>query len=187
MNRLNTYKSSATAGRQTENNFKNLMISRGNKVRKANKEQDCVNKVDFIIKTKENNILKFQVKNRNTPGRNQGKDDNFITLEFKNTKGDDGWMYGDSDYLAKEVEGGFNIYHMSTLKDFAEARTQKNVTTTRLVDSYVKGMPYKIYKRKGSYGHKNYDELIYANVHEIKEFFLEKSKSVYFLPSKCED
>ena len=105
MNRLNTYKSSATAGRQTENNFKNLMISRGNKVRKANKEQDCVNKVDFIIKTKENNILKFQVKNRNTPGRNQGKDDNFITLEFKNTKGDDGWMYGDSDYLAKEVEG----------------------------------------------------------------------------------
>ena len=165
MNRLNTYKSSATAGRQTENNFKNLMISRGNKVRKANKEQDCVNKVDFIIKTKENNTLKFQVKNRNTPGRNQGKDDNFITLEFKNTKGDDGWMYGDS-----------------TLKDFAEARTQKNVTTTRLVDSYVKGMPYKIYKRKGSYGHKNYDELIYANVSEIKEFFSEKSKNVYFLP-----
>ena len=96
-------------------------------------------------------------------------------------------MYGDSDYLAKEVEGGFNIYHMTTLKEFAEIRTQKNVITNRLVDSYVKGMPYKIYKRKGSYGHKNYDELIYANVHEIKEFFLEKSKSVYFLPSKCED
>ena len=42
MNRLNTYRASAHAGRTTENNFKNLMISRGNKVRKASFEDDCV-------------------------------------------------------------------------------------------------------------------------------------------------
>jgi hypothetical protein len=181
MNRLNTYKASANAGRTTENNFKNLMISRGNKVRKASFEDDCANFVDFIIKPKKGKLAKVQVKNRNTPGRGCSPDDSHITLELKNTIGKDGWLYGDSDFLAKEVENGFYIYEMETLKEFAEARTAKNVTCTRLVDTYVKGMPYKIYKRKGTHGHKNYDELIYAKVSDIKDFFAEKGKKIHSL------
>ena len=73
-------------------------------MRKASFDDDCANFVDFIIKPKKGKLAKIQVKNRNTPGRGCSPDDSHITLELKNTIGKDGWLYGDSNFLAKEVE-----------------------------------------------------------------------------------
>mgnify|MGYP003629670816 CR=1 FL=1 len=171
MSRLNTYKSSAKAGKEAEIKFKNLMVSRGHEVQKGTQHDDTVRFIDCFVTPKQGKTRPVQVKNRNTSGRGCPFDDKFVTLELNNVGGAKGWLYGEADYLAKEVEGGFDIYSMKALREFVEKKVSPNVTIkTRLIDSYKPPMKYGVYLRSGGKEHKNADKLVYAAVEDIKEF-----------------
>jgi hypothetical protein len=109
---------------------KRYMRARPN-ARKATKQQDMFDHIDFF--DEEGSV---DVKGNNLPEE--------IWLEFKNVRGDAGWMYGKADWISFDLPemGGFVTVLRKNLLDFALDVTDM----TRLVP---KSQAYKkLYRRK---------------------------------------
>lgn len=70
--------------------------------------------------------------------------DEFVWLEFKNIKGNVGWLCGETDIIAFERDNDFVLVSRSNLLDMAEKKCELNKRVT-----YSKDALYKGYQRKG--------------------------------------
>lgn len=96
-------------GTEAEKYFSHIMEELGYKVRKANKQEDMVDHIDFFCKKKSNPVKTFDVKGDKRESRNKenGKvtSDKAIWVEFQNERpykngNFGGWMYGKSQMIA---------------------------------------------------------------------------------------
>ena len=143
----NTLKRSKSfnVGKQSEEKFVKAARQENFIVRKASREQNMYKHVDFFL---EHDRFKFSVdvKARKKASRSDATfDDVWNWIEFKNVRGNPGWLYGEADYIALEREKDFILASREELKNFCEERVDQD---DRVSSAYE--AKYKCYQRAGN-------------------------------------
>jgi hypothetical protein len=117
-------------GLQAEASFKKLL---GASATKSSAFADRMDHYDFNIK--------FDVKKiRST---DEWGEANYVWVELMNIKGNEGWLYGLSDYIAFETLNYWVIVETQKLREFIDEK----VTNPELL--FDKKLPYRLYRRQG--------------------------------------
>jgi hypothetical protein len=119
------------SGECAESKFEKLANKKGLKVKKANKSQQFAH-IDFILIDKKNTTHLVDVKARKKVSRTSSSfSDDLVWIEFKNVSGNEGWLYGASDFIAFERESDFVIVPRANLVNLCENLvTQKRVSVS---------------------------------------------------------
>ena len=141
---------SISEGLQAEQRFKNLAETKGFEVREATRSEQF-DHIDFHltsnIPTKSGGKLKARVDvkgRKRLNRRNIDFEDEWVWIELKNVMGNDGWLYGASDFIAFEAEDSFIVALRKELLGFCENKID---TKTRVhISSQAK---YVCYSRSG--------------------------------------
>jgi hypothetical protein len=128
-------------GIKVENEFIKTVQEHGYSVGIANDQENMFRHIDFYL-TKDNKTVSVDVKARRTGNKNKFFDDAWIVVEFKNTMGNKGWLYGDCNYFVFERE---HDYVWCYAKELVEL-TDKVVDKDTRVDSY-RDAEYKTWGR----------------------------------------
>ncbi len=115
-------------------------------------EQNIYNHIDFFI-TKGGNTVSVDVK-----GLKQSVKTDEIWIEFKNVRGNRGWLYGDSDVIAFQLNEGFVLVNRKSLIELVESKTNM------LAYSDKDNALYKLYSRAG-----RDDELTKIKINDLFE------------------
>ena len=123
---------SNSTGRMAEVRFVRAARNKGLLVTKATAKQDIHEHVDYWLAM--NNSGKkwgVDVKGNNLPDE--------IWCEFKNVRGDDGWLYGGATIIAFDMpeEGGFSIVNRDELAFFCEKHVRDERVDNKK-DAYLK-------------------------------------------------
>jgi len=129
-------------GIKVENEFIQTAKSHGYTVAIAD-EQENINKHIDLYLTYKGLTVSVDVKARRTGNKQRVLDDAWIVVEFLNTMGNKGWLYGDCDYFVFEREYD---YVWCDAKELVEL-TDKVVDKNTRVESY-KDSAYKTWGRK---------------------------------------
>ena len=107
---------STMMGTQAERNFVNLCRSSGVEPKKSGDHQDIHEHWDYLV-----GDAKIEVKGRKRLSRGDDSvNDDVIYVEFKNVRGNDGWLYGRADFIAFERPDGFLFVRRTDLVVLAE-------------------------------------------------------------------
>ena len=97
----------------------------------------------------------------------------WLWVEFKNVSGGSGWLYGDATLLATEVEEGFYLLYLKSLRSWAEHKVNRKEKVTNPNHAY-----YKSYSRRN-----RDDEMSLINLQEFIGWYEQASgKPVLFFP-----
>ncbi len=129
-------------GIQVENNFVKTAEEHGYTVDVANDNININKHIDLYL-TKNNKTVSVDVKARRTGNKQRVLDDAWIVVEFLNTMGNKGWLYGECDYFVFEREHDYIWCDAKELVELADKVVDKN---TR-VESY-RDSEYKTWGRK---------------------------------------
>ncbi len=129
-------------GIQVENNFVKTAEEHGYTVDVANDNININKHIDLYL-TKNNKTVSVDVKARRTGNKQRVLDDAWIVVEFLNTMGNKGWLYGECDYFVFEREHDYVWCDAKELVELADKVVDKN---TR-VESY-RDSEYKTWGRK---------------------------------------
>lgn len=105
---------SASIGRMSEARFVRAAKKKGLVVTKSTRKEDVSEHVDYWLALEVDDRWGVDVKGNNLPEE--------IWCEFKNVRGEEGWMYGNATIIAFEMpeEGGFSIVDRKELAAFCE-------------------------------------------------------------------
>jgi len=141
---------SNSTGRMAEVRFRRAAEKLGFKVMKASRQEDMHKHIDYwLLYTDRKHAV--DVKGNNLPDE--------IWCEFKNVRGNPGWMYGNAHIIAFDMpeEGGFAVVDRQELAFWCE----KNV-----IDEFVTEKRHA-YRRK--YSRKDREDVITKlNLHDLK-------------------
>ena len=141
---------SNSTGRMAEVRFKRAAEKLGFEVTKASRKEDMHKHIDYwLLYTDRKHAV--DVKGNNLPDE--------IWCEFKNVRGNPGWMYGNAHIIAFDIpeEGGFAIVDRQELAFWCE----KNVIDELVTDKR------HAYRRK--YSRKDREDVITKlNLHDLK-------------------
>ena len=129
-------------GIKVENEFIQTAKSHGYTVEIADENENINKHIDLYL-TKNNKTVSVDVKARRTSNKDKSLDDMWIVVEFLNTMGNKGWLYGDCDYFVFERE---HDYVWCDAKELVEL-TDKVVDKNTRVESYGDSA-YKTWGRK---------------------------------------
>lgn len=130
------------SGEKAEDLFEKIALQKKLKVQKATVRQQ-LSHIDFILTNAKNQSFFFDVKARKKISRSsESFSDDLIWIEFKNVAGNEGWLYGASDYIVFERENDFVIVPRTNLVSLCE----RLVSNTRVDKS--KDCLYNKYTRK---------------------------------------
>ena len=129
-------------GIKVENDFIQTAEEHGYTVDVANDNINIYKHIDLYL-TKDNKTVSVDVKARRTSNKDKSLDDMWIVVEFLNTMGNKGWLYGDCDYFVFERE---HDYVWCDAKELVEL-TDKVVDKNTRVESYGDSA-YKTWGRK---------------------------------------
>ena len=129
-------------GIKVENDFIQTAKSHGYTVAIASEEENINKHIDLYL-TYKGLTVSVDVKARRTGNKNKFFDDAWIVVEFLNTIGKKGWLYGDCDYFVFERE---HDYVWCDAKELVEL-TDKVVDKNTRVESY-RDAEYKTWGRK---------------------------------------
>ena len=129
-------------GIKVENEFIKTVQEHGYSVGIADEKENMFKHIDLYL-TKDNKTVSVDVKARRTSNKDKSLDDMWIVVEFLNTMGNKGWLYGDCDYFVFERE---HDYVWCDAKELVEL-TDKVVDKNTRVESY-KDSAYKTWGRK---------------------------------------
>ena len=142
-NKFDTDGSAFKMGTDAEKLFEATLKSRKTPCKKSSKQQDIWDHIDYFIKQKDGSImsvdLKAQKKIRRGDKNTVSKE---IWVEFKNVRGNKGWLYGKADYIVFEQPTRFVFVNRLELVEFCES----NVDLTSKVDKAYLAL-YKSYTR----------------------------------------
>ncbi len=137
---------SFTEGYQAETFFRKLAESNGYTISVASSNQNIKEHWDLEIQ-KEGERYKVDVK---AAKRNHRRDTNvqnqFIWVEFRNVRGEGGWLYGKADLIAFEIENEFWLVKRTSLVDLVDKLVDKSQLATNASEAL-----YRIYTRHGRY------------------------------------
>lgn len=117
-------------GLKAEDSFKQLL---GSSATKSSAFADRMEHYDFNVK--------FDVKKIRSV--DEWGEANYVWVELMNIKGNDGWLYGKSDYIAFETLKYWIIVEVAKLREFID---QVVTNHELLID---KKEPYRLYRRRG--------------------------------------
>lgn len=123
---------SNSTGRMAEVRFVRAARNKGLLVTRATAKQDMHEHVDYwLAMNKDGKKWGVDVKGNNLPDE--------IWVEFKNVRGDDGWLYGGATIIAFDMpeEGGFSIVDRDELAFFCEKHV-RNEKVDNKKDAYLK-------------------------------------------------
>ena len=121
---------SNSTGRMAEVRFKRAAEKLGFKVMKANPKEDMHQHIDYWLLYSDRKHA-VDVKGNNLPDE--------IWCEFKNVRGNPGWMYGNAHIIAFDMpeEGGFVIVDRQELAFWCEKHVKDEAVTDKR-DAYLK-------------------------------------------------
>jgi hypothetical protein len=104
---------SVQVGDMTEKRFVEACEAIGYSCEKSDRNTDIYDHIDYFV-TRLNGTTSVDVKGGNHP--------NNIWVEFKNVRGDAGWLYGKAEYIAFDMPevGGFVMVSRKQLADLCE-------------------------------------------------------------------
>jgi hypothetical protein len=142
---FNKYKKSIDNGTAGEKRFDSLAEKRGCAVIEASKRDNMIRKIDRYI-VDENGLMKsVDVKIMKRTSRSDANaQDTWIWVEFNNVNGNDGWLYGEADYIAFERRNNFTLVNRLDLVKIAEELVDLDARV-----SSSKLAKYKSYRRYG--------------------------------------
>ena len=113
---------SAQVGNMTEKRFVEACEAIGYACEKTDRNTDIYDHIDYFV-TRLNGTTSVDVKGGNHP--------NTIWVEFKNVRGDAGWLYGKAEYIAFDMPelGGFVMVSRKQLVELCEEIVEPEFTT----------------------------------------------------------
>jgi len=121
----NRFLDSIMEGQITEDAFKAVAESRGNTVTKATKRDDIKKHIDYYIENKNGRVASVDVKAKKRAFRGGERSSDIQWAEFKNVRGENGWMYGEAEYIAFEVDEAFLLFKRLDLLDYFTSKCSK--------------------------------------------------------------
>jgi len=118
-------------GHGAEGTFSNLAEARGFKVHKATRHENMHEHWDFSIDRwgdDDNDLVYMQVDvkaRKKTSRKDTNFNDEWTWLEFKNVRGDPGWLKGGATHIAFERENDFVVVPRGALKDWAAEEIER--------------------------------------------------------------
>lgn len=130
------------SGERAEDLFEQMALKNNLKIKKATQRQQ-LSHIDFILTNEKGQNFFLDIKARKKISRtSQDFSDDLVWIEFKNVAGNDGWLYGASDYIVFERENDFVIVSRKNLVSLCE-RIVSNIRVDKSKDCL-----YKRYSRK---------------------------------------
>ncbi len=179
---------SAQMGESAEKQFDRAAKAQGKSVRKASRYEERVLHIDrwlgdkrwrpaYNQSMKDKPEISVEIKAMKRISRASAKPQSeWLWVEFKNVSGGEGWLYGGATLLATEVESGFYLLYLTSLKSWAEFKVDRDDKV-----SNPNQAKYKSYSRRN-----RDDEMSLINLQEFIEWYEEASgKKALFFP-KCE-
>lgn len=176
---------SVEMGESAERIFDRVIKAQGKSVRKASRYEERVRHIDRWIGDKRwrpspNQTMKdkpeisVEIKAMKRISRASAEPQSeWLWVEFKNVSGGEGWLYGDATLLATEVETGFYLLYLNSLRSWAEFKVDRNKKVTNPNQA-----KYKSYSRRN-----RDDEMSLINLQEFIDWYEEASgKEVIFYP-----
>lgn len=122
---------SNATGRVAEVRFVRAARNKGLLVTKSSHTEDIHEHIDYWLAVKDGGKWGVDVKGNNLPDE--------IWCEFKNVRGNPGWMYGGATIIAFDMpeEGGFSIVDREELAFFCEKHVSKEVVSDKR-NAYLK-------------------------------------------------
>lgn len=120
INQYDTNSECAKTGKSAEELFELFLKKTNRKYRPANLAEQYKH-IDFVVYGKKE--IKVDVKGPKKISRsNTTTDNDFIWVEFKNVRGDAGWLYGENDLIAfyREIDTSFYIVKTPELAQLCE-------------------------------------------------------------------
>ena len=147
------WKHAYEAGKKTEEHFKELMISRGNKCVKSSYNDDLYKHIDFYV-----NGFGVDVKGKRRT--------HTIWLEIVNVKGYHGWLKGESDFIVFDILdlSAYCVFKRTELLAFVSNITE---TTTNSRD-YMKIYSRDLWEQKDKLIKCRYDDIKHLQVQQIQ-------------------
>ena len=176
---------SAEMGETAEQMYEKAVKAQGKSVRKASRYEERVQHIDRWIGDKrwrpnknqtmrDKPQIRVAIKAMRIVSRSSDEPQSeWLWVEFKNVSGGSGWLYGDATLLATEVEEGFYLLYLKSLRSWAEHKVNRKEKVTNPNHAY-----YKSYSRRN-----RDDEMSLINLQEFIEWYEQASgKPVLFFP-----
>ncbi len=152
--RARIFTQSFKEGDDAETRFTLLAEFKGYIVEKSSNSQNMRSHIDVFItkdpaKLKENTEYKpitYSIDIKGLKRVNRGDiltENEKIWIELKNVQGRKGWLYGEADIIAFEMNSGFLLVLRKSLLDFVEKMVDINDPVTKSSEAL-----YKVYTRK---------------------------------------
>ena len=133
-------------GQKAEDLFVEVCWKKGYQATKSSKEKDIYDHIDYYVKSKVGGVKAFDVKSRKRTGRGDSRfSDDWIWIEFKNVRGNKGWIKGKADFIAFELENTFLIVNRAELRELCK----KLITDTETRVTRAREAKYLLYTRHG--------------------------------------
>jgi hypothetical protein len=146
VNQFDAGEKCAKHGYATEDTFEKLAVQNGYGVRHATKEEQ-IQHIDFILDSPKWHNIKVDVKARKkTSRKNKEFNDKWVWIEFRNVQGNDGWIYGKSNFIAFERREDFVIVNRVTLRNWL-GKSNVRWDMPPVKNSWE--AKYRIYSRRG--------------------------------------
>lgn len=89
--------------------------------KRSNKNDDTKRHIDFYWNSPKKGILAIDAKGlRKRSRKDKEYDDTIQWIEMKNVHGNDGWVYGDSDYVAFRTKKDIIFVQTKKIKEYGE-------------------------------------------------------------------
>lgn len=142
-NKKETWSDIFKLGDKAEAYFAKLCKDRGNEYFKSDISTDMKKHIDCYVLTEDNRRVSVDVKAIKKTSR-QGKfDDSVQWIEFKNTYGGKGWLYGEADIIAFQFNSGFYLVNRESLVEYCNTLLENAQTFHK---KYVK-QPIPFYEK----------------------------------------
>jgi hypothetical protein len=176
---------SVEMGESAEKKFDRAVKAQGKSVRKASRYEERVQHIDRWIGDKRwwpklNQTMKdkpeisVEIKAMKRISRASSKPQSeWLWVEFRNVSGGLGWLYGEATLLATEVETGFYLLYLKSLRSWAEFKVDRDAKV-----SNPNHAQYTSYSRQN-----RDDEMSLINLQEFIDWYEEASGTeVIFYP-----
>jgi len=139
--------------------FEDLAAARGYSPKRARRNDH--NNVTHLLKAKGKNGKPIEIRFDVKKVKNKKQSQEWLWIEFKNAKGEDGWVRGDAHFVAFERNYDFIVVNR---KELLEMLSNGKIRYDLPFVTLAKKAKYRIYKRSGKP-----EEITQINVKDLKD------------------